>query len=103
MGLELASLRGALAASAGGSAFLDRHLGSLLSGDYLETFGLDRCVDELEITASLAAENDVPFELSGLVTRLHREALARFGAVDGELLVAKLLEERATTRLRLNS
>jgi 3-hydroxyisobutyrate dehydrogenase len=31
---------------------------------------------------------------------LHREALERFGAIDGELLAARLLEERAGTTLR---
>lgn len=102
MEIDLRSLRGALASSAGASAFIDRDLDSLLSGDYLESFGLDRCVDELEITTSLAAENGVPFALSGLVARLHREALATFGPVDGELLVAKLLEERAGAQLRLD-
>jgi 3-hydroxyisobutyrate dehydrogenase len=34
------------------------------------------------------------------VARLHREALERFGAVPGELLAAKLLEERAGRTLR---
>lgn len=100
LGLDLRRLRTALGSSAGGSAFLDRHLDYLLAGDYLETFGLDRCVDELEIVTALAAEQGVPFELSALVTRLHEQALARFGAVDGELLVAKLLEERAGRQLR---
>jgi hypothetical protein len=32
--------------------------------------------------------------------RLHRDALTRFGPVGGELLGAKLLEERAGTTLR---
>lgn len=100
MGLDLTLLRTALATSAGDSAFIDRHLDSLLAGDYLEVFGLDRCVDELEIVTSLAADENLPFELSTLVTRLHQEALTRFGPVDGELLVAKLLEERTGTLLR---
>jgi 3-hydroxyisobutyrate dehydrogenase len=42
----------------------------------------------------------VPFELSSTVARLHREALERFGAIDGELLAARLLEERAGRTLR---
>jgi 3-hydroxyisobutyrate dehydrogenase-like beta-hydroxyacid dehydrogenase len=100
LGLEPEALRGVLARSAGGSVFLDDYAGSLLAGDYLETFGIDRVVEELDTLASLAGEAGSPFELSTLVTRLHHAALDRFGPVDGELLVAKLLEERAGRTLR---
>lgn len=100
LGLSPAILRATLARSAGGSVFIDEYLDSLLDGDYLASFGIDRCVEELDILASLARDAAVPFELSALVGRLHREALERFGAVDGELLAAKLLEERAGRTLR---
>ena len=100
LGLDPASLRATLASSAGGSVFLDDYAESLLAGDYLETFGIDRVVEELDILVRLAAERRVPFELSELVARTHREALERFGAVDGELLAAKLIEERAGSALR---
>jgi 3-hydroxyisobutyrate dehydrogenase len=100
LGIEPVTLRRSLAGSAGGSVFIDEYLDRLLEGDYLETFGLDRVVEELETLASLARQEGVPFELSSLVGRLHGEALARFGAVDGELLAAKLLEERAGRTLR---
>lgn len=100
MGLAPSLLRDQLASGAGGSVFIDEYLDRLLAGDYLETFGIDRCVEELDTLASLARAADVPFELSLTVTRLHREALERFGAVDGELLAARLLEERAGTTLR---
>jgi 3-hydroxyisobutyrate dehydrogenase len=100
LGLSPVTLRTTLAASAGGSAFIDEYLDSLLDGDYLESFGIDRCVEELDTLASLAQSADVPFELSSVVVRLHREALERFGAIDGELLAAKLLEERAGRQLR---
>jgi hypothetical protein len=60
-------------------------------------------VEELDTLASLAREQGVPFELSSLVARLHGEALERFGAVDGELLAARLLEERAGRELRSES
>jgi 3-hydroxyisobutyrate dehydrogenase-like beta-hydroxyacid dehydrogenase len=102
LGIPPATLRRELASSAGGSVFIDEYLDRLLEGDYLETFGLDRCVEELEILASLADSAGVPFELSSTVTRLHREALERFGAVDGELLAARLLEERAGSTLRIH-
>jgi 3-hydroxyisobutyrate dehydrogenase-like beta-hydroxyacid dehydrogenase len=100
LGLDLRRLRDTLASGAGGSVFIDEYLDSLLAGDYLETFGLDRVVEELDTLASLAQQEGVPFELSNQVARLHREALERFGAVDGELLAAKLLEERAGRALR---
>ena len=94
LGLDPSTLRRTLAAGAAGSTFIDEYLDRLLAGDYAETFGLDRVVEELDTLASLARQEGVPFELSELVARLHREALERFGAVDGELLAAKLLEER---------
>jgi 3-hydroxyisobutyrate dehydrogenase-like beta-hydroxyacid dehydrogenase len=100
MGLSPALLRDQLASSAGGSVFIDEYLDRLLDGDYLETFGIDRCVEELETLVTLAETANVPFELSATITRLHREALQRFGAIDGELLAARLLEERGGTSLR---
>lgn len=100
LGLSPSFLRHELATSAGGSVFIDEYLDRLLAGDYLETFGIDRCVEELETLVSLASDADVPFELSSNVARIHREALERFGAVNGELLAAKLLEERAGRELR---
>jgi 3-hydroxyisobutyrate dehydrogenase-like beta-hydroxyacid dehydrogenase len=100
LGLSPAVLRDQLAASAGGSVFVDEYLDRLLDGDYLASFGIDRCVEELETLVSLARGADVPFELSSTVARLHREALERFGAIDGELLAARLLEERAGRTLR---
>jgi 3-hydroxyisobutyrate dehydrogenase len=100
LGLDVAVLREALAGSAGGSAFLDRHVDRLLAGDYLEDFPLDRCVDELRTLTELASEARTPFDLGDLVTRIHEEALDRFGPVLGELLAARLLEERAGLTLR---
>ena len=101
LGVPAATLRRTLGAGAGGSAFIDEYLDRLLDGDYAESFGLDRVVEELDTLASLAQQEGVPFELSSVVARLHREALERFGAVPGELLAAKLLEERAGRDLRV--
>jgi len=94
LGIPPARFRDLLAGSAGDSSFAQRHLDRLLDGDYAETFGLRECVDELDVLTGLAADRGSPFELSSVVARLHHEALDRFGAVDGEMLVAKLLEER---------
>ncbi|MCU1515246.1 MAG: 6-phosphogluconate dehydrogenase NAD-binding protein [Microbacteriaceae bacterium] len=102
LGIQPQALRAILPRTAGASAMMNEHLDELLAGRYAETFGLDRCLEELETLERLAKAANSPFELSGLVTRLHREALEQFGPVDGELLVAKLLENRAGRSLRAN-
>ncbi|WP_028933115.1 NAD(P)-dependent oxidoreductase [Pseudonocardia spinosispora] len=99
-GIDLEVLHEALTSSAAASTFIRRDLSSLLDGDYLESFGLDRICEELAALTPLAAEQNVPFELSGLVERIHLRALDRFGPRDGELLAAALLEEQAGLRVR---
>jgi len=100
LGLGVEALRNALAEGPGGSVFITKHLDSLLEGDYLTSFGLPRVVEELETVTSLAEAAGTPVDLTRLVADLHREALARFGPVDGELMAARLLEERAGATLR---
>lgn len=100
LGLDVGTLRSSLETSAGGSHFVSQHLDSLLRGDYLETFGIDRIVEELDTVEDLATAAGTPHALTGVVAQLHRHALDRFGPVDGELLVAKLLEQRAGQTLR---
>lgn len=99
-GIELDVLRGALAGSAAASRFIQQDLDALFAGDYLTSFGLDRCCEELENVVAQAREAGVPFELSGHVERVYRRALARYGPVDGELLAVALLEEEAGDTLR---
>jgi 3-hydroxyisobutyrate dehydrogenase len=99
-GLDLDVLRAALGRSAAASAFIEHDLPALLDGDYLASFGLDRCCEELDATVAMAGELGVPFEVSRAVADAHRRALERFGALDGELLAVALLEERAGTLLR---
>ena len=99
-GLELGALRDALDGSAAGSVFISEHLPALFDGDYLATFGIDRVVEELEAVRDLAAAAATPASLTNLVTQTHRDALAEFGAIDGELLGIKLLELRAGRELR---
>jgi hypothetical protein len=82
------------------SAFISRDLGALLAGDYLTSFGLDRCCEELAAVTALGREHDVPFELSALVEQMYQRALSRYGPADGELLAVALLEEAAGVRLR---
>jgi 3-hydroxyisobutyrate dehydrogenase len=99
-GLDIDVLRGALGRSAAASEFIRRDLDALLDGDYMESFGLDRCCEELAGVLSLARELDVPFELSAMVERSYARALEHYGPVDGELLAVSLLEEQAGVRLR---
>jgi 3-hydroxyisobutyrate dehydrogenase len=95
VGLDLGAVRDALANSAADSRFIRRDLGSLLAGDYLTDFGLDRCFEELDAIAELAHGLEMPFELSTLVRDLHARALERYGPRNGELLAVAMLEESA--------
>ncbi|MEJ3654853.1 NAD(P)-dependent oxidoreductase [Actinomycetes bacterium KLBMP 9759] len=99
-GLDLHVLREAIGASAASSEFVRRDLDALFAGDYLHSFGLDRCCEELGSITALARELDVPFALSELVEDVHRRALERFGPVDGELLAIALLEQESGVELR---
>jgi 3-hydroxyisobutyrate dehydrogenase len=101
--IDLEVLRSALGRSAAASEFVRGDLGALLGGDYLESFGIDRCCEELATVVALADELTVPFDVSAAVERTYRAALARYGPIDGELLAVALLEERAGTRLRRSS
>jgi 3-hydroxyisobutyrate dehydrogenase len=99
-GIDLDVLRHALGASAASSAFIDHDLDALLDGDYLTSFGLDRCCEELSAVIELARELGVPCELTEHVEGTYRRALKRYGPADGELLAVAHLEERAGLRLR---
>jgi 3-hydroxyisobutyrate dehydrogenase len=99
-GLDIDVLRDTLARSPAGSRFIEDMAPRLLDGDYLASFGLDRCCEELDAIAALAESQSVPFTVSSAVRGLYREALDRYGRIDGELLAVALLEERAGIRLR---
>jgi 3-hydroxyisobutyrate dehydrogenase len=99
-GIELETLRDALAASAANSEFIRRDVDALFAGDYLTSFGLDGCVRELESITRLADDLDVPHTLANRVRRVYEQTLERFGPVDGELLAVALLEEQAGVELR---
>jgi 3-hydroxyisobutyrate dehydrogenase len=99
-GLDLDVVRDALASSAASSHFIRADLDSLLEGDYMTSFPLDRCCEELTAVAALARDLDVPHELASVVESLYVRALERYGPVDGELLAVSLLEEEAGVRLR---
>jgi 3-hydroxyisobutyrate dehydrogenase len=99
-GLNIPSVRDALTDSAADSRFIRHDLGRLLEGDYLTSFGLDRCCEELDAVTELADDLEVPFELSRVVQDVYARALERYGARDGELLAVALLEEMTGITLR---
>ncbi|MDR6972060.1 NAD(P)-binding domain-containing protein [Leifsonia shinshuensis] len=99
-GLAPQHLQALLAQSAGSSIALSRHVPEVFHGDYLETFGVDRVVEELDAVAALARASATPSPVLDASADLHREALARFGPAPGELLGVRMLEELARRDLR---
>ena len=99
-GIDLEVFQGAVAGSAAASSFLDRDVSALFSGDYLTTFGLDRCCEELAAITEAARAAGAPFGLSGHVEQVYRQALARYGPADGELLPVAMMEEQSGVWLR---
>lgn len=95
IGVGAQTLRSAVAHSAAASRFMETDAGALLAGDDLTDFGLARCCEELGSVLAMGCEHGVPLELAALVAELHHRALARYGDVDGELLAARLIAERA--------
>jgi 3-hydroxyisobutyrate dehydrogenase-like beta-hydroxyacid dehydrogenase len=94
-GLEPDRLAAVLAAGPAASEFIRAYLPAVLEGDYLPSFGLDRCVEELDSLVRFADVSGTPFELSSAVAAIHRAALDRFGPVAGELLGVAHLESLA--------
>jgi 3-hydroxyisobutyrate dehydrogenase len=99
-GIDPAVLQHALEGSAAASTLIRNDIGLVFRGDYLASFGLDRICEELDAVTALASDYQVPWELSDVVTRTYHRALARMGAVDGELLAVGLLEDEAGAKLR---
>jgi 3-hydroxyisobutyrate dehydrogenase len=99
-GIDLGIMQEVLARSAAGSSFIRHDLGALLRGDYLTSFGLDRCCEELAAVTALAHQDGLPFELSGHVQQIYQRALARYGPANGELLAVAMMEEDAGVLLR---
>ncbi len=98
--LDLDVVLGALDQSAAASRFLAHDAGALLEGDDLTTFSLARCCEELSSVLALGDDLDVPLDVVSVVFRLHGAALERYGDVDGELLGARFVAERAGVDLR---
>lgn len=98
-GLDLDVLRSALRHSAAGGRFLEEPAAALLGGDDMRAFSLAGCSRELADVVQIAREHEVPAALGELVGDLYVQALAHYGDVDGELLAARLVLERAGIEL----
>jgi 3-hydroxyisobutyrate dehydrogenase len=94
-GLDLETVRHALQHSAAASRFLERDAPALMRGDDLTSFSLARCHEELAGVLALGEQLGVPLALAERTTELYAQALERYGDVDGELLAARLVAERA--------
>lgn len=100
MGLDLDVVLGALDQSAAASRFIAQDARALLDGDDMTTFSLARCCEELSSVLGLGDALDVPLDVVSVVSELHVAALERYGDVDGELLGARFVGERAGVDLR---
>lgn len=98
-GLEPETLRRALAASSAGGRFLDHDAPALLRGDLRPAFGVHRCHEQLQVILARADDLGVPLDMVRAVERAYAAAVERFGAADGELLPARVVEQRAGVRL----
>lgn len=98
-GLDPETVRLAVQQSAAASRFMERDAPALLAGDDLTSFSLARCHEELEGVLALGLQLDVPLALAERVSDLYRQALERYGDVDGELLGARLVAERGGVNL----
>ncbi|WP_312677462.1 NAD(P)-dependent oxidoreductase [Microbacterium sp.] len=92
LGLSRRDFAAGLAGTAAQSAFTDVYLPRLIDGDVVADFGLSGCRDELAVVQGIARHAGIPTAVLDAVTRLHADALARFGAIDGEMLVARHIE-----------
>lgn len=94
-GLDPEVVRDAVQQSAAASRFMERDAGALLGGDDLAAYALERCHEQLRTILSVGDDLQVPLALGERVTELYAQALERYGNVDGELLAARLIVERA--------
>lgn len=99
-GIAPERLREVLQATPASNDFAGTYLPRLLDGDYLESFGVDRIVEELESLERHLRLRGLPTDVLTRVTEVHRAALRRFGPVDGELAGVAEVEQRAGTTLR---
>jgi 3-hydroxyisobutyrate dehydrogenase len=101
-GVDVATLRRSLLASAAASHFLEHDVLSVLErGDFDDSFALALACKDLGLAVDLARQTGVPAEMSALVEQIYRRARAQYGDQGGQLLPMKLLEDLTKTPIRL--
>ncbi|MGN6174434.1 MAG: NAD(P)-dependent oxidoreductase [Streptosporangiaceae bacterium] len=102
-GVDVATLRRSLLASAAASHFLEHDVLSVLErGDFDDSFALALACKDLGLAVDLARPTGVPAELGAMVEQIYRRARAQYGDYGGQLLPMKLLEDLTATPLRLS-
>jgi 3-hydroxyisobutyrate dehydrogenase len=99
-GIDPDVLRDAVGLSAAATRFMSQDADALLAGASLSSFALGRCCEQLTTVLELGIEMGMPLELAEVVGDIHQRALERYGDVDGELLGARFVGERAGVSLR---
>jgi 3-hydroxyisobutyrate dehydrogenase len=102
-GVDVATLRRSLLASAAASHFLEHDVLSVLErGDFDDSFPLALACKDLGLAVDLARQTGVPAEVSAMVEQIYRRARAQYGDQGGQMLPMKLLEDLTATPLRLS-
>jgi 3-hydroxyisobutyrate dehydrogenase-like beta-hydroxyacid dehydrogenase len=94
-GVNPETFRRAVMESVAAGRFAEHDVPALLRGDDLTSFSLARCCEQLASVLALGEELDVALDLGACVTALHERAREHFGDVDGELLGARFVADRA--------
>jgi 3-hydroxyisobutyrate dehydrogenase len=101
-GVDVATLRRSLLASAAASHFLEHDVLSVLErGDFDDSFALALACKDLGLAVDLARQTGVPAEMSAMVEQIYRRARAQYGDDGGQMLPMKLLEDLTGTPIRL--
>ena len=100
-GVDLGSLWYAIKESVGDS-FVARHdAPSIFAGHYDPSFSLDLCVKDLGLITELSAQVATNLPLTETAAQVFTAAADRYGASEGELHVAKRIEDDAGLSFRL--
>jgi len=94
-GLDPEAVRVALSQSAAAGRVLSDDARAFLRGENLPSFSLARCCDQLSAVLGMGERLAVELTVARAVTDVHRQALAHYGGVDGELLGARWVADRA--------
>ncbi len=101
-GVDLATLRRSLLASAAASHFLEHDVLSVLErGDFDDSFAIALACKDLGLAVDLARYVGVPVEMSAMVEQIYRRARAQYGDDGGQMLPMKLLEDLTETETPL--